>query len=138
MPIIEIEDISEVKPKIKIDKAVRKKLLKQVDEESQVVMHCSFTGDLSGNLLRVWKTTFLHSFGSSHRSKLIHAENITFAPNWMHVYGGQKVNFTLIFSGLPKDCKYFDLIEITPTMRGFLVKNIARNNLDVYSVNLSN
>ncbi len=138
MSKIEIEDIPEVKPKIEIDEATLNKLLNQVDVESQVILHCSFKGCEHGNLLRVWKTTFLYANGSSHRSKLMHVDNIAIAPSWMHVNGNQTVNFTLIFTGLPADCKHFHLIENTPTMRGFLVKNIARNNSDVYTVNVSN
>lgn len=138
MPKIDIDVIPDVKPNIKIDEALRNKFLNQVDEESQVIMHCSFTDTGYGHLLRVWKTTYLYSKDSSHKSKLIHVENITIAPNWMHVGGRETVNFTLIFSGLPKSCKHFDLIENTPTMRGFLVKNIPRNNSDVYSVDVSN
>ena len=45
--------------------------------------------------------------------------------------------FTLVFSGLPKDCKSFDLREEIPEEGGFLVKNIKRNGTDVYRVKLS-
>jgi hypothetical protein len=36
-----------------------------------------------------------------------------------------------------EECANADVIKNTPTMRGFLVKNIARNNSDVYKVNVS-
>ena len=47
-----------------------------------------------------------------------------------------EVNFTLIFTGLPKDCNYFDLFEKIPEPGGFLVKNIKRNNSDVYFIEI--
>ena len=65
------------------------------------------------------------------------ADSIVMAPEWMDVFSNETVHFTLIFTGLPKSCKCFDLIENAPTNRGFLVKNIPRNNSDVYSVDVT-
>ena len=87
--------------------------------------------------------TALHSYVDiklvfpSHRSKLIHAENITMFPTWMNVGRKQTVNFTLIFTGLPRHCKQFDLIEKIPEEGGFVIKNIERNNTDVYLLDLT-
>ena len=44
--------------------------------------------------------------------------------------------FTLIFSGLPKDCKLFDFVEEIPQEGGFLVTDIDRNESDVYTIKL--
>jgi hypothetical protein len=85
-----------------------------------------------GDKIRIWKSTFLHAKGSSHRSSLIHVENISLHPTWTHVSEGETINFTLIFSGLPKDCEYFDLIEDIPEPGGFIINEIKRNNSDVY------
>ena len=45
--------------------------------------------------------------------------------------------FTLVFSGLPKECESFDLKEEIPEEGGFFVKNIRRNNSDVYRIKIS-
>lgn len=45
--------------------------------------------------------------------------------------------FTLVFSGLPKDCKMFDLIEVIPEEGGFHVKEIRRNESDIYRVKIT-
>lgn len=132
MTDIEIIDVPTIKRGVKIDKATRHKLLSQVKEEAQVIVHCSFTGSMDSDRIRIWGSTFLYAKNSSHRSKLVHTENIAMYPTWMYVESGQTVNFTLIFSGLPKQCKQFDLIENIPESGGFIIKNIERNNSDVY------
>ena len=38
------------------------------------------------------------------------------------------------FSGLPRSCTSFDLIERIPEPGGFEVRNIGRNKTDVYEV----
>ena len=45
--------------------------------------------------------------------------------------------FTLVFTGLPKDCERFDLKEEIPEEGGFFVSDIRRNGTDVYSVKVS-
>jgi hypothetical protein len=136
MEAIEILDIPAVKPKVKISKQTKKKLKPSVQEESQLIVHCSVTGSMQGYAIRIWKSTFIYAKDSSHISKLLHFENITLYPEWTILENGKEHRFTLIFSGLPKDCKHFDLIEKIPHDGGFEVKNIARNKRDVYLVNL--
>lgn len=108
------------------------KHLTKIKEERQVIIHCTYKGF---GRIRIWKTTFLVAKNSKHRSKLIHAENISLYPEWTV----KKVNergFTLIFTGLPKNCKQFDFIEDIPEPGGWMVKNIKRNNSDVYSIDV--
>ena len=107
------------------------KELTNIEEEKQVTVHCSCIGI---SRIRIWKTTFLIAHSSPHRSKLIHAENITLYPEWTPVEEDKKTRFTLVFTGLPKGCKQFDLIEHIPEPGGFIVKNIKRNNSDVYLI----
>lgn len=110
----------------------------KIDEEKQVIVHCCFPASpFLGNLIRIWHSTYLFDNGSDHRSKLIHAENISVFPYWTPVPFMQDFWFTLIFSGLPKDCRSFDLKEIIPEEGGFSVKSIKRNSLDVYRVKIS-
>lgn len=133
---IENIDISILKPEVKIDKLFRQKLLNQVQEESQVIVHCSYTGSFNSDRIRIWASTFLYAKDSSHKSELILAENITMYPTWMDVGYRQTINFTLIFSGLPKHCKLFDMIENIPESGGFVFENIVRNSSDVYSLEI--
>ena len=137
MSEIEILEVPLVKPKVKIDKTTRHKLLNQINEESQVIVHCTYTGTRIGNRIRIWKSIFLYPKGSTRKSKLIHQENITLFPTWMPVPLGQTIIFTLIFTALPKHCKQFDLIEKIPEPGGFEMRNIARNETDIYFVDLT-
>ena len=129
-------DVPTLKPEVKIDKLSRQKLLNQVQEESQVIVHCTYTGSMNSDRIRIWASTFLYAKDSSHKSELIHVENITMYPMWMDVANGQTINFTLIFSGLPKHCKLFDMVENIPEPGGFVFENIVRNNSDVYTLEI--
>lgn len=88
-------------------------------------------------LIRIWKTTFLVDRISGTRSKLIHAENISMAPVWTQIPDGREYSFLLIFSGLPKSCKQFDMVEEIAEPGGFLVRNISRNDTDVYHIDVA-
>ena len=131
MPIIEAPVI---KPSIETD------VLTSIDswtlEDQHVYVHCYFKNDLEEMLIRVWRSTFLVDKVSGLRSELVHAENISFAPQWTIIKGKRVYSFLLIFSGLPKDCKVFDLVEDIPQAGGFFVPNIKRNELDVYHVDI--
>jgi hypothetical protein len=129
--------IPTLKPKIKPLLESKKKTKEAVQEESQVIVHCRMTGSLESYSIRIWKSTFLFAKDLAHASKLLHFENITLYPAWTILIPGKEHRFTLIFSGLPKDCKSFDLIEKIPQEGGFEVKNIARNKQDVYLIKLN-
>ncbi len=109
----------------------------QVEEEKQVIVHCCFPkSPLWGSMIRIWQSTYLLDKGSSHKSKLLFAENISIFPHWTPVVPMKDFWFTLIFSGLPKECKSFDLAEIIPEENGFFVENIRRNETDVYKIKI--
>ncbi|MEZ5174076.1 MAG: hypothetical protein R2850_11360, partial [Bacteroidia bacterium] len=78
--------------------------------------------------------TYLISGTTQHRSRLMHAENLSIAPNWTVVSEGKNHACTLYFEALPKDVSIFDLAEIIPEPGGFLFKNIMRNKSDVYLI----
>jgi hypothetical protein len=105
-------------------------------EAGHVYVHCYFNNTTKNMLIRIWKSTFLVDQGSGHRSELVHIENISYAPEWTMVPDNQLFHFLLIFSGLPKSCVKFDLLEDIPQSGGFHVKDILRNELDVYRVDL--
>ncbi|OBW41376.1 hypothetical protein AB670_02168 [Chryseobacterium sp. MOF25P] len=121
-----------------IAKEILESLQTKIEEEKQVIVHCCFPASpFLGNLIRIWNTTHLIDTTSSHKSKLIHAENITIYPNWTAVPFMKDFWFTLVFSGLPKDCKSFDFKEEIPEEGGFFVKSIKRNPSDIYRIKIS-
>lgn len=118
------ETIEEIEVKVEI------KVLES--EERQTIVHCKCNGPGS-EAYRIWPSTFLIEHGNKRKVKLITAYNISFAPLWTLNDGR---GFTLIFEGLSKSCKAFDLIEMIPEEGGFEVLDIKRNKTDVYRVNL--
>jgi hypothetical protein len=82
--------------------------------------------------VRVWPTTFLQCKQTGRRSKLMHAENVGYYPQWKLLKANER--FLMIFEPLPKDCVSFDLFEEIPEPNGFHVEEIERNNSDVYDV----
>lgn len=123
--------------KPKIAEEILALLKPKIEEEKQVIVHCCFPAvPFFGNLIRIWKTTVLLDENIGHKSQLIHAENISIFPDWTEVPPMKDFWFTLVFSGLPKECKMFNLKEEIPEEGGFFVKNIARNNSDVYRIKI--
>lgn len=107
-----------------------------VEPESQVVVHCTVRGMPFFARIRVWPSTYLVDAASKHSSKLVHAENIVYVPQWQPIPQSGVARFTLIFSGLPKGCTHFNLVEIINEPGGWLVKDIKRNAQDVYRIEL--
>jgi hypothetical protein len=107
-----------------------------VQEDSHVYVHCYFNNPGMDMLIRIWRTTYLVDNGSNYRAKLVHAENISFAPQWTMIPDRKSFRFLLIFEGLPKSCVTFNLVEDIPQAGGFFVENIPRNETDVYHVDI--
>lgn len=105
-------------------------------EESQVIVLVTLLPRMEKQLLRLWKTIYLFAHDIDHRSRLIHFENISFYPQWTEYPANKSIFFTLIFSGLPKSCKKFDLVEVIPQSGGFFKYNIKRNEDDVYHIDI--
>lgn len=127
-------------PPVKTKPSVDIDTLQAIDaetlEDSYVYVHCYFQNKHKDMLIRIWRTTYLVDRSSGARSRLVHAENISFAPVWTQIPDGKTYSFLLIFSALPKSCKLFDLIEDIPQAGGFFIENIARNQTDVYHIDL--
>jgi hypothetical protein len=123
-----------VQPEVEVD--VLTSLEGEVLEDSYVYVHCNFDNPGSNTLIRIWKTTFLTDTVSHARSSLVHVENISLAPQWTLIPDGASFSFLLIFTGLPKSCRQFDLKEEIPQPGGFLVTNIQRNETDVYHITI--
>lgn len=129
-----VESPVKVKPFIDVD--VLTAIESEILEDSYVYVHCYIDNNDKDMLIRIWKTTFLVDMNSGTRAKLVHAENVSFAPMWTMVPDGITYNFLLVFSSLPKSCTHFDLLEEVPTSGGFHVKDIQRNKKDVYHVDI--
>ena len=122
-------------PAVKFDDKLKDEILSQIQEESVVIVHCTYNDEIDGNI-RIWKSTFLIDKATGDRSNMHHAENISIAPEWTYVPKGKTYRFTLIFAPLPKSCELFDLLEDIPQAGGFFIQNIKRNKSDVYHVNI--
>ena len=120
--------------KVTIDPELKNAIKTLVEEESQVIIHLHLNL-VWGERIRIWKSTFLRIHDGGEKIKIIHAENISFYPEWTSCKSG-KTSCTLIFMGLPKNCTVFDLIEEIPEPGGFYIPNIQRNNSDVYHLEI--
>ena len=123
------------KPKSIVSPELLEQLKTKTHEQGQVVVHCIQKSN-SPTFIRIWPSTYLYDQHSEHRSELVHAENISYYPIWKEIGPGEYA-FTLIFSGLPKSCLVFDLLEHCENQAGaFSVNSITRNDTDVYYVQL--
>lgn len=122
--------------KVEICSELKNELLHLQNEEQQVIVHCSIYAVDLGDAARIWRSTYLVDRNSGKKYKLLFAEGISFAPAWTLIPFNKPLEFTLIFKGLPKSCKVFDLVEIIPEEGGFEVVNITRNTTDVYFVTI--
>jgi hypothetical protein len=86
--------------------------------------------------IRIWQSTFLFDRASSHTSQLVAFERISLYPHWTRLDYAQPYVFTLVFEGLPKHVRSFDLAEVIPDPNGFRIEAIARRPGDVYEVDL--
>jgi hypothetical protein len=126
---------AKAKPKVDVETLTR--IDPATLEDSFVYVHCYFHNTSKDMLIRIWKTTFLLDKSSGSRSQLVHAENISIAPVWTQIPNQGTYSFLLIFNGLPKSCQLFDLVEDIPQPGGFFFQDIARNETDVYHVNIN-
>lgn len=120
-------------PKVNISPSLLEELQSKIHEQGQVVVHCILLS-MMPTYIRIWPTTYLYDHHSEHKSELVHAEKISYFPEWTLTESGEAY-FSLIFSGLPKSCLLFDLIEHCSNEGGaFKVMSIPRNEADVYYV----
>lgn len=120
-----------------IDKELLESLEHLVSVEKQVIVHCLMPASpFWGNLVRIWPSTVLEDRDSDHQCRLVHAENISYSPLWTEIEPMQDFWFTLVFTGLPKNCTHFNLHEIIPESGGFFVPNIKRNATDFYRIKI--
>lgn len=125
---------AKVKPEV--DTELLASIMPSTLEEGCIYVHCKCANPGDDLLVRIWRTTYLIDHHSSAKTQLLHAENITIAPQWSLVPKGCTHNFLLIFGSLPKSCTQFDLIEEITQPGGFEIRNISRNESDVYHINI--
>lgn len=126
------------KPKIEIAPDLLNELMTKSEEMGQVVLHFLYHSGMWGSRIRIWPTTYLYDQHSAHRSELVHTEEISMFPTWTDIQPYQNHYFSLIFSGLPKSCVIFDFMEECSNQGNeFQVKNILRNNSDIYFFKMS-
>ncbi|MEK6781397.1 MAG: hypothetical protein AABY93_06805 [Bacteroidota bacterium] len=126
-----------VKPKPEIGMEVLTSIQPHTLEDSHIYVHCYFDNIYKDMLIRIWETTFLIDKASGVRAGLLHAENISIAPQWTLIADGGTFHFLLVFSSLPKSCERFDFIEDITQPGGFFVQDILRNKEDVYHLTIA-
>ena len=126
------------KPKVEIDPDLLNQIKTSFDYEGQVILHFLYANlSLAYGMIRIWPSSYLFDLHSNHRSDLVHVENISLFPKWQEVNPFTATHFTLIFSRLPKSCTVFDFLEECGGQGGgFEVRNIQRNETDVYYLRL--
>jgi hypothetical protein len=125
-----------IKPnEVKIAPELKNAVDTLAEEESQVIIHLHLDF-VELSTIRIWRSTYLIPHTKGDKVNLVHAENISFYPEWTFCRTGETV-CTLIFKGLPKDCTVFDMIEEIPEPGGFYIPNIQRNNSDVYHLEIN-
>ena len=129
---VEEPQVERIKPEI--DSSILEEIEQSNEIEKQVVVHCEYTSRYEEDMIIIWKTTFLNDRNSTHKSKLISTFNIPIHPTWLILKPFSKHTFTLVFTGLPKSCKMFDLSEEIPEGGAFYIGKIKRNKSDVYRI----
>ncbi len=125
--------------KVIIDPRLKLCIYSLFEKESQVIIKCSYKATYDGESIRISKSTFLVPHGYNlYTSRLIYAHNISMYPEWTLLKAGAEFNFTLVFSSLPKDCKSFDLIENIATSGAIIIRDIQRNDTDIYNLMVPN
>lgn len=119
---------------IKKDVTIATELITEIEEESQVVIHCHMDCTEFADAARIWPTTYIVDKSTGVQYPLTHVEGITMYPEWTYINQGESLHFILFFKGLPKSCKVFDFIEVIPQPGAFECLNIPRNSTDIYHV----
>lgn len=130
--LLEQECSQKISPTIEIAPEIKNALSELSKVNSQVIIHCSINLDKNAFVF-LKKNTYLKANDGEHISQLVYYENISIDPVRTSFEKGM-CNFSLVFEGLPKDCKSFDLIEETQELCPFTKLNNKRNTSDVYII----
>jgi len=120
-----------IQPTVKVD--ISPELLEQYQEEKQIVV---IVERHFAKKVYVDAQIRLVDLDSDAQATLITAANITFYPELTDVRNMNEPTH-IVFSGLPKSCRRFSLVEPKrPQMIPWVVENIARNDTDVYRLDI--
>jgi hypothetical protein len=109
-------------------------LLGHEADNGQTVLHCALHGQNAA--YRIWPSTFLIT-DTGKTYKLLHAENITFYPEWTIPPTNRTIHyFTLIFENLGNDTNWFYLHEHVEGGNGFYTNQITKNKTNIYHVQI--
>jgi hypothetical protein len=123
-----------------LEESLLTELLSQTKEEGATYVHCMYISPFEyvfGGWVNIWPTTFIVDAESGEKMQMSHAIGVPLNPS-RHFFKrcGEQKWFTLIFPKMPKDWRQFHLIEYANGKESFQVKDIARNQTDVYKVTL--
>lgn len=102
----------------------------EYQEERATIVHCTI---IAAERIRVWPTTYLIQEDGT-RKQLLQVYNLQPFPEW--TWADFVHTFTMVFDGLDKSCRIFDLKEIIDQPGAFEVNSIKRNSIDVYIVDI--
>lgn len=100
-------------------------------EDKQVTIRSWATCPMS---LRIWPSTYLICNQTGNRSRLLYSENVGRYPQWKFINANER--FLMVFESLPDECVTFDLYEDIPESDEFHVRNILKNRLGVYDIQI--
>jgi len=123
------------RPEVELDAGLLESLKALHQEENQVIVHVHLKIRNTPLGIRIFPSTHLIPREGGECAQLVNSFGITKAPRWKYIFGKHYV-FTLIFQGLPKDCKVFDLVEDVPLPDPFVFYGITRNQTDVYHLSM--
>jgi hypothetical protein len=76
--------------KVTIDPELKNAIQTLVEEESQVLIHLHLHFS-NFSTIRIWKSTFLMPHNNGEKINLVHADNISFYPDWTICRTGETV-----------------------------------------------
>ncbi len=128
-----MKTIKEKSKRVAIDPDILKEARASTDKCT--IVHCVYgVPGASSHRMRIFPTTYLVQ-ENGVRKKLLQFFNIPAYPEWKY-FTSATCSFTLVFEGLDKNCKIFDLLEDIPLSGEFFSGGIKRNETDVYFVRL--
>lgn len=133
MPQASTHPLKTSRPSTKVATQWIDQIKHQLQHQHMVLVHLKIHGPMQ---YRVWPTTYLFDQNSTHRSQLLHLENVSMYPDWAWVPDEKCRSGLLVFEGLPKSCLAFDFREIIPEPGAFEQVGILRDPSDIYTIEI--
>jgi len=124
-----------------INSSLKQAILSALELESQTTLHCKIRGAeiyQHGGFANINPNTFLINRQSNERLKLLHAENIPYAPHrYIFRHPNDFLYFTLLFQKIPETWTTFCLYEETAFGDGFFVGEVPKNKSGIYRIRIN-